>query len=200
MLKKTDILAAFVIGELTALILLGISKNIKELEQIPFLWFGCIFFPLLAILGILVFSFLEKKIPVIFQFAKFFLVGVLNTFIDLGILNFLMWVFAVSSGISYSIFKALSFGCSVISSYFWNKSWTFKKNETKFSGQEFSRFCLISGISFLLNVSVASLLVNVLGSQFGLSQEIWANIGAIIAAFAAIFCNFIGYKFIVFKK
>jgi len=42
--------------------------------------------------------------------------------------------------------------------------------------------------------------VNVLGPQFGLSQEIWANIGAIIAAFAALFCNFIGYKFIVFKR
>jgi len=218
MLKKTDILAAFTIGELTALILLGISKNIKELEQIPFLWLGCIIFPLLAILGILIASFLAKKIPIIFQTAKFFLIGVLNTFIDLGILNFLMWVFAISSGIPYSIFKSFSFGCSVINSYFWNKSWAFsssaqsyggsseafgeggKKNENKFSHHEFSGFCLISVISFFLNVSIASLLVNVLGPQFGLSQVAWANTGAIIATCFAWICNFFGYKFLVFKK
>ena len=75
-----------------------------------------------------------------------------------------------------------------------------KKTKPSFPVGNFQDFFLIAGISFLLNVSVASLLVNVLGPQFGLSQEIWANIGAIIAAFAALFCNFIGYKFIVFKR
>lgn len=200
MLKKTDILAAFVIGELTALILLGISKNIKELEQISFLWLGCIIFPLLAILGILIASFLAKKIPIIFQISKFLLIGILNTSVDLGILNFLMWVFAISSGIPYSIFKSFSFSFSVISSYFWNKFWAFKKNENKFSSREFSGFCLISVISFFLNVSIASLVVNIIGPQFGLSQRAWANIGAIIATCFTWICNFFGYKFLVFKK
>ena len=182
-----------------ALILLGISKGIGELKNIPFLWLSCIIFPLLAVSGILIASFLAKKIPIFFQFAKFFLVGVSNTFIDLGILNLLMWVFAASSGVSYSIFKALSFGCSVVNSYFWNKFWTFQ-NGTKASTREFSGFCLIAGIGFFLNVGIASLIVNVLGPQLGLSQEIWANIGAIIAICCVSAWSFLGYKFIIFKK
>lgn len=199
MLKKADVLAAFIIGELVALILLGISKSIKELGDIPFLWSGCIIFPLLAILGIWIVSLLAKKIPAFFQFAKFFLVGISNTFIDLGILNFLMWTFSVSSGISYSIFKALSFSFSIVNSYFWNKFWTFQ-NDTKVSAQEFLRFCLIAGIGFFLNVGIASLIVNVLGPQFGLSEKIWANIGAIIAICLVATWSFLGYKFIIFKK
>jgi len=199
MLKKTDVLAAFAIGELTALILLGISKTIEILEEIPFLWLGCIIFPLLAVSGILIASFLAKKIPVIFQFTKFFLVGVSNTFIKLGILNLLMWVFAVFSGLTYSAFIALSFSFSIINSYFWNKFWTFQ-NGTKVSTREFSKFYLIAGIGFLLDIGIASLIVNVMGPQFGLSQEIWANIGAIIAICCVSLWSFLGYKFIIFKK
>jgi len=199
MLKKSDILAAFVAGEIIALIVLAISKNIEELQKIPYIWSLCLILPLLSILGIYIAFLLSKKIKVIFQIAKFLLIGILNTFVDLGILNLLIWIFAIATGWLYSLFKAISFSISVVNSYFWNKSWTFKKvgkPETK----EFVQFCTIAGIGFFLNVGIASLIVNIIGPQFGLSQKIWANIGAIIATIVVCTWNFLGYKFIVFKK
>jgi putative flippase GtrA len=51
-----------------------------------------------------------------------------------------------------------------------------------------------------LNVGAASLVVNVIGPQFGMSEKLWANVGGIGAAFAVVVWNFIGYKFIVFRK
>jgi len=51
-----------------------------------------------------------------------------------------------------------------------------------------------------INVTVASLIVNLIQPQFGLSETIWANVGGIIAALVTVVWNFIGYKFVVFKK
>jgi putative flippase GtrA len=198
--RKSDIIAAFIIGEAVSLILLGLSKNIEELKAISFLWVLTLILPVLSIIGILIAQVLAKKIPVIFQIAKFFLVGVLNTFIDLGILNLLMGIFLIFAGWQYSVFKALSFSIAVINSYFWNKFWTFQKKETAASGKEFGKFYLITAIGILINVSIASFIVSVIGPQFGISKILWANIGAISAVVCVATWNFLGYKLIVFKK
>jgi putative flippase GtrA len=52
----------------------------------------------------------------------------------------------------------------------------------------------------LINVGVASFVVNIVGPQFGMGKKIWASVGAIVAAFFAFVWNFLGSKFVVFKK
>ena len=117
----------------------------------------------------------------------------------MGILNFLMWAFAITAGWGFSFFKAISFSIAAVNSYFWNRIWTFKA-ESKASGKEFLKFYIVTGIGFFLNVGIASLIVNVVGPQFGMAMKTWANIGAIIAVVCVAAWNFLGYKFIVFKK
>ncbi len=174
-----------------------ISKNIRL--TFNFWWLLPIIFPILSLLGLWISFFLGRKILVIFQAAKFVLVGILNTFIDLGILNFLILISQITEGFLFSVFKGISFTVAVINSYFWNKFWTFKKSKTNQTGKEFIQFLIVSLIGFGLNVGTASLVVNIIGPQFGFSKEIWANVGAILATFFAMAWNFIGYKFIVFK-
>lgn len=200
-MKKSDIIAPLIIGEAIALIFLGISSSLDLPSIVNNLakYFPLIL-PLLSVFGIFIASFLGRKIPVLFQLAKFVLVGALNTFVDLGVLNLLMFVFSVSIGWLYSIFKAISFTCSVVHSYFWNKFWTYGKKETGVEAKELGKFFLIAGIGFILNVGIASFVVNIIGPQFGLSLKIWANIGAIIATVCVFMWNFLGYKFLVFKK
>ncbi len=137
---------------------------------------------------------------IINQTKKFILVGILNTFIDLGVLNILIWVSGIASGPLYSVFKGISFIVAVFNSYFWNKSWTFKKKETIKDRKEFACFFIVAFLGLVINISVASWLVNVVEPQFGMSLKIWANIGAICAAFISMAWNFLGYKFFVFKK
>ena len=200
-MKKSDIIYPLIIGEAIALIFLGISSSLDLPPIVNNLakYFPLIL-PLLSVFGIFIASFLGRKIPVLFQLAKFVLVGALNTFVDLGVLNLLMFVFNVSIGWLYSIFKAISFTCSVFHSYFWNKFWTYGKKETGVEAKELGKFFLIAGIGFILNVGIASFVVNIIGPQFGLSVKIWANIGAIIATVCVFMWNFLGYKFLVFKK
>ncbi len=205
-MKKANIIYPFIIGEAVALIFLGVLKYAPEyLPEMPsfiirIVWYFPIVLPLLSIFGVFVASLLTKKIPALFQLAKFVLVGALNTFVDFGILILLLTIFGVAAGLLYSISKAFSFSCSVVNSYFWNKFWTFEKKGTKRAGREFGKFYLIAGIGFFLNVSIASFVVSIIGPQFGLSAEIWALAGAFIAVLCVFLWNFLGYKFIVFKK
>ena len=137
--------------------------------------------------------------PIIKQAIKFILVGILNTFIDLGVLNILIWASGISAGLGYSAFKGISFTIAVINSYFLNKFWTFERRETAGVKREFSQFFVVSLIGFGINVGVASLVVNAIGPQFSIVPKLWANIGAICATLVGMTWNFLGYKFIVFK-
>jgi putative flippase GtrA len=134
------------------------------------------------------------------QAIKFILVGILNTVIDLGILNVLILISGVSAGLGYSIFKGISFAAAVINSYFLNKFWTFQRGATGAPRKEFTQFFIASVIGFGINVSTASFVVNFIGPQLGVGANIWANVGAILATLTAMFWNFLAYKFIVFKK
>ena len=196
-MKKVDIIVALVIGELIALLSFGILKNL-ELDAKLLYWLWPIFLPVFCLFCLWFARILSKIIPAIWQISKFVLVGVLNTVIDLGILNLLMWQSGIVSGLLYSIFKGISFIAATSNSYFWNKFWTFDSKKAA-GKKEFTQFFLISAIGFLINVGVASLIVNAVGPQFGLSVKIWANVGAIAATFVGMTWNFIGYKFIVFK-
>ncbi|MCK5044145.1 GtrA family protein [Candidatus Parcubacteria bacterium] len=196
-MKKSDLIIALVIGELIALFSFSIFKNMEvQIEWLYWIW--PVFMPIFCAGCLWFASVLAKKLSFIWQLAKFVLVGVLNTLIDIGILNFLMLVTGIASGTFYSIFKGFSFIVSVVNSYFWNKHWTFGKKTEK-TKTEFIQFFIVSVIGFGINVSSASIIVNIIGPQFGLSPAIWANVGAIGAAFCGMTWNFLGYKFIVFK-
>lgn len=202
-MTRNDIVKSAIIGFVIALLLLSIGENIElAFPMKESLWITLAAFPLLAGLGMSVAGRLGSHIPVLFQAAKFLLVGALNTFVDLGVLNFLIATTGIASGIGYSIFKAVSFIVAVINSYFWNKYWTFQTKDASLqqTRNEFIQFFGVSVIGFFMNVGTASFVVNVIRPQFGLSENLWANIGALTATFVALSWNFLGYKFIVFKK
>lgn len=199
-MKKGDIFASLIIGEACAIIFLLVSRflNLPSLV-LKVANFFPIILPLLSLGGVFVAWFVGKKMPTLFQMAKSFLVGILNTFIDLGILNLLMWIFSISSGWFYSVFKAVSFGISVLNSYFWNKLWVFEKKEgTKV--EEVGKFYLIALGGLVIHLITSGFIVNIIKPQFGLSPRLWANVGGVAAALVGFLWNFFGYKLFVFKK
>lgn len=191
--KKIDILLAAIIGEFVALALLLIGKNIGFV--IPYgAWF-IIIFPVLAVIGLWISYLLAKRWSVFLQLGKFFLVGSGNTFIDFGILNFLIFSTGIASGIDFSLFKGLAFVVATTNSYFWNKLWTFQSNTGNFW-----QFLIVSLIGLVINVGIASIVVNLINPIGAMTPGQWANLGALVAIFVSLFWNFVGYKFLVFKK
>jgi putative flippase GtrA len=203
--RKSDILSSIILGEMVAVFLILISKNLER--DVPVFdilvrskWLIFIVVPALATIGVYGTFYAGRRRPVVFQFGKFITIGLSNTAIDFGILNLLIFLTNIERGYLYSIFKAISFMVAVTNSYLWNKFWTFKTHENKETRKEFFQFVAISGVGFGINVVVASFVVNVIGPVGEISPRLWANIGAFAAIVISVFWNFLGYKFIVFKK
>ena len=202
---KKDCYFALIIGELDALIIMFLARNFSEqLAQIPYaqgvisyIW---LILPALAFLGIIVADFLSRWLKVLWQLAKFLLVGTSNVFVDLGVLGLLQFVTGIASGYWYSVFKAASSLVSIFNSYLWNKFWSFEQKDNSEATKEAVKFFAVALCGILVNNFIASYLVNVLGPQGGLSKQGWGIIAGVVAAIIVFVWDFVGYKFFVFKK
>ncbi len=141
------------------------------------------------------------------QFGKFVLVGIMNTLVDLLVLNIEMAVTGIVVGAGYSAEKAISFMFAVTFSYFINKHWTFQDKSREGEGKKMSQFFAVSLVGMLINVTTATIIVtylqiplnNILHLSF-LTPKLWGTIGALGGTAVGLIWNFFGYKFIVFKK
>ncbi len=199
-LSKRDIFYAIVIGEACALIFLLI-KGWLDLPEVAdkIIFTFPVVLPILSTAGLVFVAFLGQKWLSIFQAGKNMLVGTLNSTIDLGILNLLIFTTGQSSGNIILLFKALSFTGASVNSYLWNKFWTFEdKGDVGVS--QFSKFYSVALGGLLIHEVVIYTIVNLIGPQFNITPEIWTNVGNIAAIIMGFFWNFAGYKFLVFKK
>ncbi|MEO5361474.1 MAG: GtrA family protein [Nitrospirota bacterium] len=137
------------------------------------------------------------------QFISFALIGVLNTFVDLLVLNIETVITGMKTGTPYALQKGISFLFGVACSYYFNKRWAFKDKSKERLGVKFSLFMMISVVGALINVATAAFSVTYLRSILNyetLSAQVWVNIGALLGTAAALAWNFLGYKFFVFKE
>ncbi len=198
-MKKIDVIIALISGEGVAWLFVWFIKELAI--EITFLnWVLPIFFPILALVGLWISYLIGKRYLFVFQGVKFLLIGALFALFDLVILNSLMGYFGITKGIVYSIFVTISFVIVTTIKYIADKYWAFEKPEKEKMGIEFTGFFIITLISGVIHIGVASLLVNIIGPQFAILPLIWANIGKILGITVASIWNFLGYKFIVFKK
>ena len=207
---KLGIIAGILIG----ILLLPILRAAKPELYSKLALYVIPFFLAATPIGIWIASALAKKIAVIWQLAKFALIGGLNTVVDLGILAFITFLFRNYLGISskdlllggllgitfYSLFKGTSFIFANVNSYYWNKYWTFEHGAVKKTAAEFTQFFVVSVVGFVINVAIASYIFKSVNPPGGLNSDQWGLIGAAAGSVAGLAWNFIGYKFVVFKK
>ena len=158
-------------------------------------------FTVLAPAALFILSVLSKKVAILFQFGKFAAVGSSNAFVDIGLLNLSMLIFGLSKGDPKFAVTATSTALiATVNSFLWNKFWTFEagKSADK-TWVELAKFYAVTGTAAVVNGSVTYFAVNYLAAEGG-SLEVWANVAKIIGIFSALFINFIGYKFFVFKQ
>lgn len=192
--SKIDTVASIslglIIGVFAPLILQNIGKSL------PFQNYYFAAFPVLTLIGVWISYLIGSRLPVIIQIAKFGVVGVANTVIDFGVLNYLSAVQHVFSGLALVPLNIISFTVAVINSYFWNKHWTFKTKEGK-AGRQFVEFIIVSVIAIFINSGAVYLITLI--PPVGVSEQVWLNISKLIATFLSLVWNFVGYKFVVFK-
>jgi len=153
-------------------------------------------FPIVTIVGMFTAFFLGKKLALFWQLAKFALVGVLNTAIDFGILNLLIVVTSITSGIGIIFVNAISFSTALVNSYFWNKEWVFSSAKKG----DFVTFVVVTIIGLSMNTGIVYFLTTYVPPVFVSSSAQWANLAKVLATGISLVWNFAGYKLVVFKK
>lgn len=198
-LTSRDLIFGAINGAFIGILAPFIFSNLSVTLPVPIIVFVLIL-SFGAAFGIAVGYFLSKIRPFFFQLAKFGLIGVANTVVDLGIYNLFIYLSDVSTGYLIVVFKSFSVLAAILNSYVWNKFWSFEKKETHNLGEEFTQFLMVSLVGLLLNVGITAFVVNVIGAPTGVADKTWANIGGLTASMLVLTWNFVGYKFFVFKK
>lgn len=142
-----------------------------------------------------------KKILFVFQAVKHLLVGIFTTVIDLKIFEFLVWFFStLVIAVNPIISKGVSFLVSISIKYWGNKYWAFGKHEKKGLFREVSQFFIVTAVGLAIDTGSFFYFTKIIGPQFNLTPHIWTQFSVIFAALISAAWNFLGYKFIVFKK
>ena len=124
MSNKKDYKVAIIAGFITGVFLLPSLKNMSIEDGIVV--YGLPFvIPVLWVFGLWLGKVLSKWLPVIYQFAKFVVVGFLNTSIDFGVLNLLSMFSGLTTGVLVGGVNIPGFTLAATNSYFWNKFWVF---------------------------------------------------------------------------
>lgn len=194
-----DVAIALLVGFLTGALAIPVAINLAIRIMVPAILLPFIVATLFA-MALVIARIVATRIPSLFEFTKFSLIGVLNSGVDFGVLNSLILVTSFASGSAFLAFKSVSVTIAVINSYVWNKFWTFDSSKSSDARRELVAFLAVTLAAVAVNVLGADLIVNVIGAPHGFSPKAWANIGAISGAGLTLFTNFFGYKFFVFRK
>ncbi|MBI2669979.1 MAG: GtrA family protein [Candidatus Yanofskybacteria bacterium] len=204
-MPRKDIFVTILIGVLTGLVWGGVLFYLHTLEGfgLPrgYIWGLVAVAPLIFVFGLYLGKWLSQWKVFFSSFARFVILGFLNTGIDFGVFNLLMFLTGIQKGIWVSFFLVLSFSLAVINSYFWNKFWVFEGGaRTSVGGKEFLTFAFITVAGLLLKVGVSSGIIFLIPPRYGLGQLGWNNIAAVFGTIFSLIWNFIGYRLIVFRN
>jgi putative flippase GtrA len=155
-------------------------------------------FPLLSIAGLWICEHLGKKFKFIHEAGKFFLVGAFSAVVDIKVYQIFAGLLAVVLASSL-ISKAISFLVATAVKYGGNKIWVFEKNGKDGIKKEIIQFTVITTVGMVIDVFIFYCATHYF-QPANAPVRIWTEISIIIAALVAAVWNFLGYKFIVFKK
>lgn len=214
-MTKKDHLFGIAAGLLIGLLAMPVLQAARPDLYTAFAWYILPFFLIGTPLGLIVAHWIGRKISVVWQIAKFGVIGILNTLVDWGVLTALVFFFrqryAIESEESlfaigalvityYTLYKSISFIIAVVNSYYWNKYWTFATGVASKTQAEFVQFFLVSVVGFFINVGLSTYVFKAIPPIGGMSSDQWGLTGAAIGSAAGLAWNFVGYKFIVFKE
>jgi putative flippase GtrA len=124
------------------------------------------------------------------ELAKFGIVGAINTVVDFGLANLLVF------GLHWSplVGKAGSVAVAATSSYFMNRHWTFRHRARTGLGREYGLFFLLNGVGLL----IAEACIWTVHNGLHKSGPIWFNIAQLAGLVLGMAFRFTTYKRWVF--
>ncbi len=199
-MKKFDFLISFFTGILVSLLFFSFLRNFKIKN--PFiLTLNFLFFPLAFVFGLFICQILAKKFLIFLQIGKYVISGTLATLCDIFIFKIERFIFPFETQIFINIYKAISFLGATFFKFFLNKFWVFEKREKEKMAKEITLFYFVTIFVYMLvNVFFFWLFTFKILIPLGIEQKTAETFSIVLAALFSWILNFLGYKFLVFKK
>ena len=179
-MKKIDIIFAIICGLAVALIVIDFLNTHG--------WLFFIILPLLSVVGLLLCDIIGKKFLFVSQAGKFALVGAFADVVDIKAFQLLFWLAPFSL-----FFKGISFLMATGIKYWANKHWAFEKHE----GGQVAQFFIVTLVGLAIDILAFYFLSKI---STGITSKLWVELSIILSALITAVWNFLGYKFLVFKK
>ncbi|HLG66176.1 MAG TPA: glycosyltransferase [Ktedonosporobacter sp.] len=145
-----------------------------------------------------VFSHKRTKAASLWQVIRFGMVGVLNTLVDVVILNFLLWYFPTHNANLLLIYNSIAYTIGAVNSFGLNKYWTFQ-HKRRVNGGEVTRFALISIVGICCNDGILWLMAKLLHPSIG-NNLLWANTSKLTAVIGTAIISYLGMRLWVFAS
>ncbi|MCX6722046.1 MAG: GtrA family protein [Candidatus Staskawiczbacteria bacterium] len=191
-MKKNDIIFAIISGLSVAWVCDDFLAKYNLRRYSLVLLFAL---PVLAVLGLWLADIIGRKQLFVRQVGKFALAGAAADVVDIKVFQLLFQLTNFSL-----ISKSISFLAATFLKFWWNKYWGFEKPQKDGIKKEITQFFLITVVGLAINLISFNYFTAITGPQFSMTPDIWRESSTIFAALIASVWNFLGYKFIVFKK
>ncbi len=113
------------------------------------------------------------------QFLRYCLVGGVNTFIDVLVLNALLWRFPMHNAQILVVYNSIAYTCGAVSSFFLNKYWTFQRRQ-KTTRREAVRFAITLFFEILYSNGLVWLAGKALQPVIA-NPTLWGNASKLLA-------------------
>lgn len=134
------------------------------------------------------------------SFWRYLVVGGFNTLFNLALLNCLIWLTGVTSGLILVLLSLLAFFATLAQSYVWNRYWVFRHASTLNKYREFGAFGGIAiGIALIGN-GLLYAGTTWMSPPFGIHPHLWVNIIIFLLIPLSFLGNYFGNRWLVFKK
>ncbi|MDD4801644.1 MAG: glycosyltransferase [Syntrophomonas sp.] len=131
------------------------------------------------------------------QIFRFGVTGFINTIIDYGLFNMLVYITGIHEGWRIGLINMLAVGLAATNSYLMNRNWTFISDQQR-SEQPVLKFVIASTLGMLINSLVVTG-VSYLSPWMHVSVYLVLNGGKILGACFSSTWNFVLYRYWVFK-
>lgn len=132
------------------------------------------------------------------QFARFALVGCLNTTVDVLVLNGLLWLWPAQGEARLLLFNTLAYACGALNSFVFNRYWTFQPAGRP-NTREGTRFLLVTLAAMACNDLILWVMSTILRPEH-LNQVLWANGSKVAAIGGTILVSYLGMRLWVFVQ
>ncbi len=134
------------------------------------------------------------------QLWRVVIVNSTSAAVDFGTLFLLSWATGITRGDPIILLNATAFTAGTLVSYRFNKYWSFNDHSQFDHHRKFTLFLLVAITAVIVNTLIVRLISTEVHPLFSLSDRQWLLIAKLIASGFSFTVNFIGYKFVVFKK